>query len=309
MQFELIDNNGGNPVIYDSILLPPSKMGIFNSDLALKIIEELVKEPACAMDLARRLDQHEQKIYYHLRRLEAAGVVKHIRSEKRYSMTAKIFGVVSPVVSTRLFDGGHKINRPMPKVNAAMEKFFHPFIQDGKLNARVIAGDPYPHGKYDKPARDPVRAFDVMVMLGSMLKEISYPIHQLDVDTGADDLKENLILIGSPKTNTIVDRMNVDMPITFDPKGWTVKSAKTGKSYDDGRVGIIIKADSPFAKGKKILMIAGVRTRGTQAAVLALTQNFNMVIKGMDENGNVMRIVEGHDTSGNKIIDSVKFLE
>lgn len=309
MQFELIDNNGGNPIIYDSIVIPPSKMGIFSSELSLKIIQELVKEPACAMDLARRLNQHEQKIYYHLRRLGDAGVVKHIRSEKRYSMTAKIFGVVSPAVSAKLYDGGHKINRPVPKTNAAMEKFFHPFIENGRLNAKVVAGDPYPHGKYDKPARDPVRAFDLMVMLGSMLQEIRYPLHQLDVDTVDADLKENLILIGSPKTNTIVEKLNGKMPVEFNPKGWSIKSKKTGKTYDDGRVGVIVKMDSPFQAGKKVLLLAGVRTRGTQAAVIALTEEFGMIKKDMEQNGNVARIVEGHDTSGNKTIDSVKFLE
>ena len=54
------------------------------------------------MDLARKLEQHEQKIYYHLRNLEKAGIIKQTRTEQRYGMTAKIFDVISPVVATKM---------------------------------------------------------------------------------------------------------------------------------------------------------------------------------------------------------------
>ncbi|MFQ5648063.1 MAG: ArsR/SmtB family transcription factor, partial [Candidatus Aenigmatarchaeota archaeon] len=141
MQHQLIDSNGGKPISYDSLLVKPAKLSIFGSDLCLKIVQELVKEPCCAMDLARRLEQHEQKIYYHLRRLEDAGIVKQVRAERRYSMTAKIYGVVAPVVSTKLYDGG----KPAQKgtgASPAVRKFFEPFIIDGRLNAKIIMGDP-----------------------------------------------------------------------------------------------------------------------------------------------------------------------
>ncbi len=310
MQFELIDHNGGNPVIYDSLLLPPDKMGIFSSELSLKIIQELVKEPACAMDLARRMNQHEQKIYYHLRRLEGAGVVKHIRSEKRYSMTAKIYGVVSPVVSAKLFEKGRKVIKKTNGLSREMDEFFQPFVEEGKLNATIVIGDPYPHGKYDKPDKSAAHAFDFMMMLGNIVNELNFPHYKLDIDIREKDLKDNLILIGNPKTNTIMSRLDGNMPVFFDPKsGWAVVSKKTSKKYDEPRVGVIMKMDSPFQAGKKILVVAGIRTRGMQAATIALTRYFKKTIKKSDEQGNLFRIVEGVDQTGDHIIDNVKFLE
>lgn len=64
---------------YEVLQLKPKNLNVLNSELALKILQELARRPSCAMDIARRLKQHEQKIYYHLRRLETAGIVKLIR--------------------------------------------------------------------------------------------------------------------------------------------------------------------------------------------------------------------------------------
>jgi DNA-binding transcriptional ArsR family regulator len=66
------------------------KLNVFGSDLAIKIINELAKKPACAMDLARALNEHEQKIYYHLRRLEKAGIISLEKTEIRAGALTKI---------------------------------------------------------------------------------------------------------------------------------------------------------------------------------------------------------------------------
>jgi DNA-binding transcriptional ArsR family regulator len=313
MTFSLIEDRGDVKVSYDSILVHPKKMNIFNSDLSLKIINELVKEPCCAMDLARKLGQHEQKIYYHIRKMEDAGVIRMSRIEKRYGMNAKIYTVVSPVISTKIYDDGHEVEScagVQVKNNIAIEKFLYPFVKNRKMNAKIIVGDPYPHGKYEKGAMSTVHTIDFIFLLGNLVDTLNYPHYRLDVDTRKDDLKDNLIIFSSPKGNTIADIMNPSLPIRFNPdKGWCITSDFTGKKYEESRCGVILKCDNPFDKKKKILWISGIRTRGMQSAVIAITKYTNELMSRMDKDGNIACVVEGLDKDGDKIIDSVRFLE
>ena len=310
MSHQFIDENGGKSMAYDSLLVNPQKLSIFGSELCLKIVKELVKEPACAMDLARRLEQHEQKIYYHLRKLEDAGIIKQIRSEKRYSMTAKIYGVVSPIIATKLYEDGKLLDGPVTALNPRMEKVLHPFVMEGKLNAKVIFGDPYPHGKYDRPSRGGVHGFDFGIMLGKVLGNLSFPHYRFDVDVHAGDLEDNLIIFGSSKANTILERMNSKLPVYFDQEGgWQIVSKATGNRYSDPRAGFVMKWDNPLAEGKKVLVFGGVRTRGIQASVIAFTQHFDRIMEAVQPDGNFIRVVEGFDANGDKIIDSIKILE
>src|SRR5256885_5623370 len=52
----------------------PERVAPLSSPLAWRILQELAKTPDYPNALAGRLKVHEQKVYYHVRRLEAAGV-------------------------------------------------------------------------------------------------------------------------------------------------------------------------------------------------------------------------------------------
>src|SRR3989442_5024026 len=113
---------------FNSLLLDPKKLGVLNSELSIKILQELGRNPACAMDVARILKQHEQKIYYHMRRLEKAGIIKMIKREERFGAFAKIYSVISPVISVKLFDSIFTLDA---KTRVKEIDFFSNFIQDG----------------------------------------------------------------------------------------------------------------------------------------------------------------------------------
>src|SRR5437870_13005833 len=51
----------------------PERVAPLSSPLAWRILQELAKTPDYPNALAGRLQVHEQKVYYHVRRLEAAG--------------------------------------------------------------------------------------------------------------------------------------------------------------------------------------------------------------------------------------------
>lgn len=312
---QFIENNKSGKKVYDSVLVKPENINVLNSKTSRRIIDEISQEPGCAMDIARRIGEHEQKVYYHIRKLEDAGIIKKIREEKRKTMTAKIFGLTSPVIATKLSDDGvemeeNYLDGPAESINPELKRFLHPFVKNGGLNAEIIIGDSYSHGKYDKHSTEGPHIFDFALLLGQMIKDLEFPHYHLDTEVSEKMLDRNLILFGNPQTNTIIDRLNSKLPVYFDEEhGWSVVSKSTGKVYDDPRTGLILKGKNPFNPKKKILLLGGVRTRGTQAGIIAFTKNFGRVMEKIESNGNLARVVEGLDADSDKIIDSVRFLE
>src|SRR3989344_3767989 len=105
MSSKFIEKVGeGYHKVYDSILVDPKHLDVLGNKLTQDIIKKLFRSNLCAMDIARELKEHEQKIYYHLRRLEKAGIVKVVGTEKRAGMIAKMYSTVSPIVATKLYD-------------------------------------------------------------------------------------------------------------------------------------------------------------------------------------------------------------
>ncbi len=293
---------------YSVLQLKPKKLNVLNSELALKILQELSKRPSCAMDVARRLKEHEQKIYYHLRRLESAGVIKLLRKEERVGATAKIYGVAHPYLAVKLFDGDHLTD---VKTKARELDFFKPFIENGKLNATIIVGSPDPHGKYSAQASDGYGAIDFALYLGSLLNKAS-PNYKLDTEVRERDLANNLILIGGPKANIIIDKVNKRLPIYFDTKhDFNIVSSLSKSTYAGDEIGIVVKMKNPFAKkgDKYILVISGKRFKGTRSAILSIVKKMRELQKGNKVENGIARVVRGIDKDADGIVDDVEFLE
>lgn len=301
-----VKDDGKKQEMYRSLLIDNlSSLSILANKTAVKILKELIKGPSCAMDIARRLKLHEQKVYYNLRRLEESGLIKLLRKEERSGGTAKIYSIIEPVISAKLLD------KPLSMTNSKIKieslDLLRPFIENGRLNTNIILGDTYSHGEYDAPAVEGPYAFDFAMFLGNYLTNLDFPNYKFDTEISDNDLKNNLILIGKFKTNTIIQKINSHLPVYFDTKtGVKFVSKSTKKVYDDPRCGIIIKLNNPFNKDKKILLLGGIGRRGVQSAVIAFTQHSDKIT---ESDGCIIKIVKGYDKNGDKIIDSVKFLE
>jgi DNA-binding transcriptional ArsR family regulator len=291
---------------YPALIVKPSALKVLTSELAIRILKELSKQPSCVMDIARKLKEHEQKIYYHIRRLERAGIIKLIRKEERAGATAKIFSISHPFVSVKLFD-----SEPLTDVKMRVREieFLKPFVDGGKLNAIIVVGSPDPHGRYGAQASDGYAGIDLALFLGSFLQSVK-PNYKLDTQIKTEDLKNNLIFMGGPKANIWIDKINKKLPIYFDEKKeWAVISKFSGKTYSEDEVGIVIKMRSPFSKNKQILILSGKRFKGTRAATLALIKYAHKLNEGKKFSEGVARIVRGIDRDSDGIIDDVEFLE
>ncbi len=298
----------GEQRVYNSVFVDHKNVNILSNDLAIKIVAKLAESKGCAMDLSRDLNQHEQKIYYYLRKLETAGVVKKVGTERRFGMTAKMYSAVSPIVATKLYDDGH-LMKADGKANVFAASLFYPFVNNGKMESKIVIGDTYSHGRFDTQSSEGNYAFDLALLLGGLVRDPKFPNYKLDTEMTETDLKNNLILIGSAKTNTIIDKLNAQLPLYFDEtKDFCVASKVLGKTYDDPRVGIVLKVNNPFDNTKKILLLGG-KTRGTRAAILACTVHIKDLLDKTDKEGNIMCLVKGYDKDGDKVIDEVKFVE
>jgi len=311
MKFLVEDTKVGQKA-YETLLVDKPKLfSILGTELALKIIKELAKEPSCAMDVARRLKVHEQKVYYHVRRLEELGLIKIIDMQERVGAIAKIYAPTSSVISFKLFDGEHIKD---VKTRAEELKFLRPFIEDGKLNAMIVVGSPDPHGKYKAPASDGYCAIDLGMFLGQFINDSKIPYYKLDTQVQNEDLKNNLIIVGGPKTNIIADKINKQLPIYFDYSEefleWNIVSTLSKTVYREAQTGFIVRISNPFADGKEILVFSGKGFKGTRAAVLAFIKHLKKIMKGNSvKPDTVAKVVQGIDVDSDGIIDEVEFLE
>ncbi len=308
----LVEKDRETQRVYNTTLVRPESLSIFSNELSIKIIRELAKQPQCAMDVARKLKEHEQNVYYHLKRMRDAGLIHLVSEENRYGMTAKIYEIVSPVIATKLDEDGYKIskNKSLPS-DPEIEEFLDPFIKNAILNSIIVLGEPHQHGRFEGRARDSPYAVDVALFLGIYLHGLNTINYKLDVEILEKDLKNNLILIGNSKNNTVVDKINSKLPIYFDENNdWTIVSKLSDKKYGYDYDAVIERIKNPFDKEKEILILAGKRSVALKSAAIAFTHNLDEIMKGNINNSKVIaKVVSGIDKDGDGIIDSVKFLE
>ncbi len=308
----LVEETADGQRAYESLLVnQPQLLNAISNSTALRILKELSEEPMCVMDLARKIREHEQRVYYHARKLEKLGLIKVVRTEARGGALAKIYSPISSVVSFKLFE-----KTPIKDVRsrAAEVKFLKPFIQDGRLNSIIVVGSPDPHGRYKAPASDGYCAIDLCLFLGQFLNTLTIPCYKLDTQIRGDDLERNMLIIGGPKANIISDRINKVLPVYFDYSDelleWSIVSSISKTTYREKHIGAIARVPSPFHEGREVLVLAGKGFRGTKASVLAFVKHVKDVMKGNSINPNVIaKVVQGIDLDSDGIVDEVEFIE
>ncbi len=280
-----------------------------SSHLAQHILKELAAKPTYPMELAKRLKIHEQKIYYHIHKLERAGLIEIIKKQDVKGTLASIYAPTAPafVFALKEFTEAHKV----PGVKMRPDEFLSPIIENNELNGVIIVGSPDPHGPEMARSRDGYYGIDLALFLGTFLTHLDELSVRLDTEVRTEDLQKNLILVGGPVVNVIMQKVNDALPIRFDKeKNWAIKSTISKKEYYADECGIIVKAKNPFNPKKWILVVAGKRYAGTRAVTLAFTRYFSELAKGNSVDPTVpARVVEGLDKDADGIVDDVRFVE
>jgi DNA-binding transcriptional ArsR family regulator len=267
-----------------AIKLNKSQLRALMHPFRIKLLNELVEEHYTA-ELAKKFNMSEQRLYYHMKILEKAGLIVKVKDESKRGALAHLYRSKSQAFGLVL-DGAKKEGRG-------------PEFVDFLTEAVIVVGSPDPHGAYKARARDNYYAAELGIFLGRFSPDI---IVRTDTELRPDDRKNNLILIGGPIVNTLTAEINDQLKIRFTTKnGTVVYSEKTGKNYYDDEIGLIAITENPWQEGKKIILFAGKGHKGTKSAIVAFSKHMNKVKDS--------HVVLGLDIDGDGIIDDAEFLE
>src|SRR2546427_2642 len=108
----------------------PERVAALSSPLAWRILQELAKTPDYPNALAGRLKVHEQKVYYHVRRLEAAGLLHVPREEPQSGASARVLAPAAEAFSVVLQGRGDPGTAPLPPPAGVVGRFRQEFPRD-----------------------------------------------------------------------------------------------------------------------------------------------------------------------------------
>jgi DNA-binding transcriptional ArsR family regulator len=287
--------------------------------LSWKILVMLSEKEMYPLEIAKKLDIHEQKVYYHIRKLAKAGAIAVVREEEKKGAIAKYYKAVSPAFGIELPQEYKTVQRlSLIDMDEQIRKFFKEFIrEDGTFDGKIVVGSPTPHGPFKTSARDGHYASHLTFFLGQFSKLPEEFAIKLDVDVKAEkEEKNNLILVGGPGTNLLTQELNEYLPIRFNmqpsEEGFLfggLASRKTSNVYTADAVGLIAKIVNPWDKAKRIIVLAGNKAVGTKACVLALTNFWKKTLKGYNGEDTFAKVIQGFDLDGDGKVDSTEVLE
>jgi hypothetical protein len=302
-----------------AIMTKPQDLRMIVGNLSWKILSLLNQKAMYPIEIARELNIHEQKVYYHIRKLERAGAIKVERQENRKGAIAKYYCTVSPAFGIE-FHGGYK-SMQRPSILAASQQihdFFSEFINaDGAFEGKIVVGSPTPHGPFKTSARDGHYAAHLCFFLGQFVKMPEEFAIKLDVDVKAEkEEKNNLILVGGPGTNLLTQELNEHLPEQFNTQSSAqgylfggLVSQKTGLVYTSDVAGLIAKIPNPWDNTKSIIVVAGNKAVGTKACVLALTNFWQKTLQNYHSGTPFSTVIQGFDLDGDGKVDAIEVSE
>ncbi|HEX9261455.1 MAG TPA: helix-turn-helix domain-containing protein [Candidatus Bathyarchaeia archaeon] len=295
------------------------KLKMILGKLSWEILTLLSEKEMYAIEIARHLKIHEQKVYYHVRKLERAGAITVVKEEKRKGATAKFYRTVSSAFGVEFPHGYQTMQRPsIVSVNRQLQDFFKEFInKNGVFEGKIVVGCPTPHGPFKTSARDGHYAAHLTFFLGQIVKNPEEFAIKLDTDVKAEkEEKNNLILVGGPGTNLLTQEINEHLPVCFNMQSSEngfllggIVSQRTGRVFTADTTGLVAKIENPWDSSKRIIVIAGNKAVGTKACVLALTNFWKKTLQKYRGDDIFAAIIQGFDLDGDGKVDSIEVSE
>jgi len=276
-----------------------------------KILALLSSGPKYPAEMARALGTHHQTVYYHIGRLEKAGLIARVRSEQIRGGEANLFALASDGYAVEFPVKGEQ----MPTLKSsgrskALGRFFKEFIVSGEFDGWLVVGSPLQHGEAGTQARDGHYAVQLGFALGQFVTLPSaFPV-KLDVDLRAEKLMaSNLVVVGGPRTNVIAEELNQHLPVRFSQSGfWSTIVDDSGKSYGSELDCIVAKVKNPWDESRTCILAAGLTGAGTKAAIIGVCNAAEAVFQRY-RSGDFAAILRGEDRDGDGKVDSVEILK
>ncbi|MDH5447924.1 MAG: helix-turn-helix domain-containing protein [Candidatus Bathyarchaeota archaeon] len=296
----------------------PEKLKPVLNKLTWEILLLLSEKEMYPMEIAKKLNIHEQKIYYHIRKLAKANAIRKVKEEEKKGAIAKYYKANFPAFGVELPFGGQKRKMASTSfIDKKIKQFLDPILKDGFFDGKIVVGSPDPHGPFKTSARDGHYSSYLTFFLGQYSELPDEFAIKLDVDVKAEkEEKNNLILVGGPGTNLLTKEINDYLPIKFDmtpsKHGFIFSgliSQKTKNVYTADTMGLIARIMNPWDKEKRVIVFAGNKAVGTKACVLAFTKFWKQALKNYQGEDNFATVIQGFDLDGDGKVDSIEVLE
>ena len=276
-----------------------------------KILFLLSSGPKYPAEMARSLNIYHQTVYYHIGRLEKAGLITRVRSEHIRGGEANLYALASDGYAVEFPVKGE----PLPTLRSsgrskALGRFFKEFFREGEFDGWVVVGSPLQHGEAGTQARDGHYAVQLGFALGQFVTlPTRFPV-KLDVDLRAEKLMaSNLVVVGGPRTNVIAEDLNPHLRLRFSQGGfWSTIVDDEGKTYGSELDCIVEKVRNPWDATKTCILVAGLTGAGTKAAIIGICNFADVLFKRYDS-GDFSALLRGQDKDGDGKVDSVDVLK
>ncbi len=275
-----------------------------------RIIGALADGPDYPSHIARELRVYHQTVYYHIRKLEKAGLVTKTGRKVVRGGAADLYALATDGYAVEFdvpaepFEGPHSATR-----SRSLARFLSEFISGGELDGWLVVGSPEPHGPNRTQGRDAHYAVQLGFALGQFVKlPARFPV-KLDVDLKNERLeRSNLLVVGGPRTNMVASELNPHLPVRFSDKNfWGSIEDDTGRRYLSEWEAAVIKVRNPWNEQRACVLAAGLSGAATKAAVIGMTNFAEQVFEGYDH-GDFAAVIRGTDIDGDGKVDSVEVL-
>jgi DNA-binding Lrp family transcriptional regulator len=316
----LLQEDGNKQQVKEISVMPnPQDLKMILDKLSWKILSMLNEKSMYPLEIARELGIHEQKVYYHIRKLEHSKAIKVEKEENKKGATAKFYRTVSPAFGVEFPQGYTTMSRPsLLGTNEQIHNFFEEFINyNGVFEGKIVVGSPSPHGPFKTSARDGHYAAHLTFFLGQIAKMPEEFAIKLDVDVKAEkEEKNNLILVGGPGTNLLTQELNDYLPIRFSMQSSNqgflfggLVSQKTKLIFTADVAGLIAKIPNPWDNTKSVIVLAGNKAVGTKACVIAITNFWRKTLNLYHKENTFAAVIQGYDLDGDGKVDSIEVSE
>ncbi len=297
------------------VLTDTDPSGFFPAAAGLghKILRHLAKGPNYPSNIARELKLYHQAVYYHMKRLEEAGLVERTTQKTVRGGKAQLYSLAADGYAVEFDTKGEEFGPPSTLSRSGrLGRFLKEFIsEDSQLDGWIVVGSPEAHGPNRTQGRDAHYAVQLGFALGQYVKLPKvFPV-KLDVDLKAEKLQgSNLLVVGGPRTNVISGELNSYMPIRFTEEGFFGALVDpAGRKYLSEFDSVLAKIRNPWDPSKVCVVAAGLSGAATKAAIIGLTNMADHVLEGYTEQGGDFAVVlHGLDMDGDGKVDSVEIL-
>jgi len=304
--YSIIRKNQEDHSLIGAEALDKEKINALSDETRMKILKKLAEDSSYPREVSRQLEIDKQKAYYHFDKLEEAGLIEEIETEKVSGGSASIYSPRSSGYVLDLGEEAEKISWNHSKESS--KNFLEKFIEGAELEGVIVVGSPDQHGPDQVQAKDGHLAGEIGMKLGGFC-ESQNSVVKLDTEIQRDsEFDQSMVLVGGVLTNTVTKKFNEDFPASFEGETFPYREIKTPENtYSEETIGVVAKTSNPEISEKDIIMVAGVRNQGTEAAVRAF-KNLEDILEDY-RGGDFYRVVRGLDMDGDGEIDDYEVVE